>query len=71
MVHFHSAVPKISTFPIKKHKIFSLYMLKAVCVGACVHVLINFFNFLLNCNLFNVLIDDKIKVINDSLFGID
>ena len=34
-------------------------------------VLMNFLNFLLNCNLFNVLIDDKIKVINDSLFGID
>ena len=34
-------------------------------------VLMNFLNFLLNCNLFNVLIDDKIKVINDSLCGID
>ena len=34
-------------------------------------VLMNFLNFLLNCNLFNVLIDDKIKVISDSLFGID
>ena len=31
----------------------------------------NFLNFLLNCNLFNVLIDEKIKVINDSLFGFD
>ena len=32
MVHFHSAVPKLSTFSIKKHKICSLYMLKAVCM---------------------------------------
>ena len=36
MVHFHSAVPKISTFS-KKHKICSLYMLKAVCVRGICH----------------------------------
>ena len=34
MVHLHSAVPKISTFSIKKHNICSLY--KAVCMVAII-----------------------------------